>query len=162
MKFPWNDRLPMHSPATLVLGGMLLGTAKILSVWVVAQACASAGTDPVRGAAVAAMALAPSAFLEGLALWCGYGLARRYMAGPSLDRTVQAKARQLGAILYLCFLTSGIGLLAAGWILDLGMAVAAPVLAPLAPVAVAAGALRLLASSVRRGAEFEDDVSATI
>ena len=162
MQLPWKDRLPMHSPMTLALGGALLLTAKCLSVWVVAQACAQDGSDPVKGAIVAAVALAPSACLEGLALWCGFALARRYVSGPSLDGTVQEKARQLGAILYLCFIASGVGLLGAGWMLNLGLAVAAPVLAPLAPVAVAAGALRLLATSVRRGAEFEDDVSATI
>jgi hypothetical protein len=158
----WHSRITLHSPATFGACCFMFVAAKAVSLWIVAIVASSEGGEPLHAAWVALLCLLPASLLEAGALVTGFRLARCFMVGPSLGVQVQIHARNLGALLYLCFIASCIGLFATGWILDLGMAVAAPVLAPLAPVAVASGALRLLAKSVHQGAQYESEVQATI
>jgi hypothetical protein len=158
MLFKSRQRKPsMARPHTVCIGALLLVSAKLVSIWIVAGAYAQGGGDWWAAALVSAAAFAPTAALELAALATGYRFARRFLGGPALDAGVEKDADTLSKLLYACFFASSLGLLAVGYILGQGLAAAAPVMAPLAPLAIASGALQLLASAVRRGAALEEE-----
>lgn len=158
-----RDRAPsLGKVGYLAVGGTMLAIAKAVSIHVIAFAAEAPGTTYGEAAGVAVAALAPAAALEAAALWQGFRLARNFLAGPSLDGAVRDQADTLANLMYACFFASALGLLGAGYALDLGMAVAAPVLAPLAPLAIASGVLKLLSASVAKGAAYEEESRNTI
>ena len=158
----WHEVMPMHSRWTVAAAAASMLTAKAVSVWGVALTYQLAGGDPLHAALVTALALAPATVCEGAALLSGHRLSRHFVGGPSLDSDVQSEARNLGNKVFMSLVACVLGVFATGWILHLGAAVALPVLMPLTSGAVATGSLRLLASSVRKGAEYQEEVQATI
>lgn len=154
--------LTMSCPATLAVGGAILAAAKALSVAIIADAYAATGGEWWLGAAAAAAAVAPAAAIEAAMLTAGYRFARRSAAGPAFDARSEREVERLAVLSYACFFAAGLGLTGAGWLLGIGMAVAAPVLAPLAPLAVSAAVMKLLAAALRKGAAYEDELKDTV
>jgi hypothetical protein len=146
----------------MAMGGVMLVATKVLAVWVLAQTFSLNGGDFYQAALWSALLLAPSAVLEVMALYSGWRLARGYVEGGIFDQDLRAQAKRLSYLLYFSFFAASLGLLAAGYLLDLGMAVAAPALAPLAPLAVASGAVRLLTIIANRGAELDEEAKLTV
>ena len=154
---PWMGNLSI-----MIFGGLLLLAIRAACLRVVFQEALRDSTDPYRAAFVMLICILPMTILEILTVVHCYKLGALYRHGQLLGTRAWHSADRICRLIYATFFAGAIGLMGAGYFLDMGIAVAAPLLAPMAPMMLGAGAIRLLCRAITDGAGLRGEVEKAV
>lgn len=140
----------------------LLIVSKGVAVWALASASSLQGGDFGEAALIATAGLLPSICLEIASVVYGFSIARRFKFGPAMGADVERSTWVLSHLIYGCYFASMLGVFGIGSVLGLGLAIAAPLLAPFTPMLIGSGVLFVLTSALSRGRELEAEVAGLV